>query len=105
MMPVTVSADVVEQLRTTVADLHRELLRWGLVVWTAGNVSARIPGTELFVIKPSGVGYDVITADDMVVCDFDGSLVAGVLAPSSDTASHAYVYREMPDVEIGRAYV
>ncbi|HXR43018.1 MAG TPA: L-ribulose-5-phosphate 4-epimerase [Acidothermaceae bacterium] len=98
MMPVTVSADVVEQLRTTVADLHRELLRWGLVVWTAGNVSARIPGTELFVIKPSGVGYDVITADDMVVCDFDGSLVAGVLAPSSDTASHAYVYREMPDV-------
>ena len=98
MMPITVSADVVEQLRTTVADLHRELLRWGLVVWTAGNVSARIPGTELFVIKPSGVGYDVITADDMVVCDFDGSLVAGSLAPSSDTASHAYVYREMPDV-------
>jgi len=98
MMPITVSADVVEQLRTTVADLHRELLRWGLVVWTAGNVSARIPGTELFVIKPSGVGYDVITADDMVVCDFDGSLVAGALAPSSDTASHAYVYREMPDV-------
>jgi L-ribulose-5-phosphate 4-epimerase len=98
MMPITVSADLVEQLRTTVADLHRELLRWGLVVWTAGNVSARIPGTELFVIKPSGVGYDVITADDMVVCDFDGSLVAGSLAPSSDTASHAYVYREMPDV-------
>ena len=98
MMPITVSADVVEQLRTTVADLHRELLRWGLVVWTAGNVSARIPGTELFVIKPSGVGYDVITADDMVVCDFDGNLVAGALAPSSDTASHAYVYREMPDV-------
>src|SRR6185437_5360366 len=98
MMPVTVSADVVEQLRTTVADLHRELLRWGLVVWTAGNVSARIPGTELFVIKPSGVGYDVISADDMVVCDVDGNLVAGALAPSSDTASHAYVYREMPDV-------
>ena len=85
-------------LRQEVADLHAELVRYGLVVWTAGNVSARVPGEDLFVIKPSGVSYDELDAEAMVVCDLDGVLVEGSRAPSSDTAAHAYVYRHMPEV-------
>lgn len=85
-------------LREAVAGLHRELVRYGLVAWTAGNVSARVPGEKLMVIKPSGVSYDDLTAESMVVCDLDGTLVEGDLAPSSDTAAHAYVYRAMPEV-------
>ncbi|MEU8183225.1 L-ribulose-5-phosphate 4-epimerase [Micromonospora sp. NPDC049044] len=86
------------ELRETVARLHAELTRYHLVAWTAGNVSARVPGRNLMVIKPSGVGYDELTADTMVVCDLDGVLVEGEFAPSSDTAAHAYVYRSMPEV-------
>ncbi|RVX43504.1 L-ribulose 5-phosphate 4-epimerase [Nonomuraea polychroma] len=85
-------------MRKIVADLHAELVRYNLVVWTAGNVSGRIPGEDLFVIKPSGVSYDELTPENMVVCDLDGNLVEGEHAPSSDTAAHAYVYRNMPDV-------
>ncbi|MFI7696406.1 L-ribulose-5-phosphate 4-epimerase [Nonomuraea sp. NPDC049655] len=85
-------------MRATVAGLHAELVHYGLVVWTAGNVSGRVPGEDLFVIKPSGVSYDELTPENMVVCDLDGNLVEGVHAPSSDTAAHAYVYREMPEV-------
>ena len=88
----------VDALRKTVADLHRELTRYGLVVWTAGNVSARVPGHDLMVIKPSGVAYDELTAANMVVTDLLGTLVEGDHAPSSDTAAHAYVYRHMPEV-------
>ena len=88
----------VQRLRTEVAQLHSELTRYGLVIWTAGNVSARVPGADLFVIKPSGVSYDDLTPDAMVVCDLDGELVEGDHAPSSDTAAHAYVYRHLPDV-------
>jgi L-ribulose-5-phosphate 4-epimerase len=89
---------VIEELRRAVADLHAELVRYQLVAWTAGNVSARVPGTDLMVIKPSGVPYDDLTAADMIVCDLDGQVVSGDLAPSSDTAAHAYVYRELPQV-------
>ncbi|MFF0860170.1 L-ribulose-5-phosphate 4-epimerase [Nonomuraea sp. NPDC003560] len=85
-------------MRATVAGLHAELVHYGLVVWTAGNVSGRVPGEDLFVIKPSGVSYDELTPENMVVCDLDGNLVEGAHAPSSDTAAHAYVYREMPEV-------
>ncbi|MEV4108040.1 L-ribulose-5-phosphate 4-epimerase [Nonomuraea sp. NPDC049695] len=85
-------------VRKIVADLHAELVRYNLVVWTAGNVSGRIPGEDLFVIKPSGVSYDELTPENMVVCDLDGNLVEGEHSPSSDTAAHAYVYRNMPDV-------
>lgn len=88
----------VEEVRRTVCDLHAELVRYGLVAWTAGNVSGRVPGTSTFVIKPSGVSYDALTPESIVVCDLDGSLVDGELAPSSDTAAHAYVYRHRPDV-------
>lgn len=91
-------ADVVTRVRREVALLHAELPRNGLVVWTAGNVSARVPGQERLVIKPSGVGYDELTPENMVVCDLEGRLVEGEHAPSSDTAAHAYVYKHMPEV-------
>ncbi|MDO5735728.1 MAG: L-ribulose-5-phosphate 4-epimerase [Propionibacteriaceae bacterium] len=88
--------------RERVARLHAELPRNGLVVWTAGNVSERVPGLDLFVIKPSGVSYDELAADVMVVCTLDGNKIddgtAELLAPSSDTAAHAYVYRHMAHV-------
>ena len=87
-----------EELRAEVCALHEHLIRWGLVAWTSGNVSARVPGTDLMVIKPSGVGYDELTPESMVVTDLDGALVEGRHAPSSDTAAHAYVYRHMPSV-------
>jgi L-ribulose-5-phosphate 4-epimerase len=91
-------ADVVRSIRAEVCRLHAELLRWELVVWTAGNVSARVPGRDLLVIKPSGVGYDELTPDGMVVTDLEGNLVDGDRLPSSDTAAHAYVYKHMPEV-------
>jgi L-ribulose-5-phosphate 4-epimerase len=91
-------AAAVEQLRRTVTELHAALVSNGLVAWTAGNVSARVPGADLMVIKPSGVSYDDLTPESMVVCDLAGTRVAGELAPSSDTASHAYIYRHMPHV-------
>jgi L-ribulose-5-phosphate 4-epimerase len=86
-------------IRKMVADLHAELPRNDLVVWTAGNVSARVPGEDLLVIKPSGISYDEICADNMVVTDLDGNLVEGEHKPSSDTAAHAYVYKHMPHVQ------
>jgi L-ribulose-5-phosphate 4-epimerase len=61
-------------------------------------VSARIPGHDLFVIKPSGVRYESLTAESMIVCDLEGVVVLGDLRPSSDTAAHAYVYRHLPSV-------
>jgi len=88
----------VSTLRETVARLHGELTRNGLVAWTAGNVSGRVPGRDLMVIKPSGVSYDELTPSSMVVCDLEGNVVDGEHAPSSDTAAHAYVYRHMPEV-------
>ena len=90
--------DAVAVVRANVAALHAELPRNGLVVWTAGNVSERVPGANLFVIKPSGVSYDELSPESMVVCDLDGTLVDGTRAPSSDTAAHAYVYRHLPEV-------
>jgi L-ribulose-5-phosphate 4-epimerase len=91
-------ADVIKTLRAEVALLHAELPRYQLVVWTAGNVSARVPGHDLLVIKPSGVGYEELTPEAMVVTDLDGQLVDGDRSPSSDTAAHAYVYKHMPHV-------
>ncbi|MFD1374760.1 L-ribulose-5-phosphate 4-epimerase [Micrococcus antarcticus] len=97
--------DEVATVRQIVADLHAELPRYELVVWTAGNVSQRVRHPEiadgsadLFVIKPSGVAYDELTAQSMVVCTLDGKLLDGTRAPSSDTAAHAYTYEHMPQV-------
>ena len=92
----------IDATRREVARLHGELVRYGLVVWTAGNVSARVPGADLFVIKPSGVSYDDLTPESMILCDLDGHAIPGApgseRAPSSDTSAHAYVYRHMPEV-------
>jgi L-ribulose-5-phosphate 4-epimerase len=84
-------------LRETVCALHAELVRNNLVAWTSGNVSARLPGSDLIVIKPSGVSYDDLRPESMVVCGLDGKPQGG-LSPSSDTATHAYLYRHMPEV-------
>ena len=101
-MPQATSSDEIARVRSEVAALHAELVRYGLVVWTGGNVSGRVPGTDYFVIKPSGVAYDDLTAENMILCDLDGDVVAGTpgsdRSPSSDTAAHAYVYRELPEV-------
>jgi len=113
--------ETIARIRAEVCALHAELTRYELVVWTAGNVSARVPGYELMVIKPSGVSYDELTPELMVVTDLCGTPVTGLpadndggaagetgaeaaewgnpeLPPSSDAAAHAYVYRNMPDV-------
>ena len=94
--------EAIDRVRAEVAALHAELTRYGLVVWTGGNVSGRVPGADLFVIKPSGVDYDELTPENMILCTLDGEVVAGTpgsdRSPSSDTAAHAYVYRNMPDV-------
>ena len=94
--------NAIEAVRADVARLHGELVRYGLVVWTGGNVSGRVPGADLFVIKPSGVSYDDLAPENMILCDLEGVVVPGSLgsdrSPSSDTAAHAYVYRNMPDV-------
>ncbi|MBA9005287.1 L-ribulose-5-phosphate 4-epimerase [Thermomonospora cellulosilytica] len=86
------------QLRRELVDLHRTLVEAALVVWTAGNVSAKVDDRH-FLIKPSGVPYDRLTADSMVLCDLDGRPVEGqTLKPSSDVFAHAYVYRHRSDV-------
>ncbi|GHD04213.1 L-ribulose-5-phosphate 4-epimerase [Zhihengliuella salsuginis] len=97
--------DEVARVRRVVADLHAELPRYELVVWTAGNVSQRVRNADvpdgsadLFVIKPSGVSYDDLTPESMVVCTLDGELLDGDRSPSSDTAAHAYTYQHMPHV-------
>jgi L-ribulose-5-phosphate 4-epimerase len=92
------TADAIRAVRADVAALHQHLVRYGLVVWTSGNVSGRVPGTDLFVIKPSGVEYDDLTPESMILCDLGGVVLEGDFAPSSDTAAHAYVYRHMPEV-------
>jgi L-ribulose-5-phosphate 4-epimerase len=91
-------ADEIEALRREVCDLHAELPRHGLVVWTSGNLSARVPGEELMVIKASGIPYDELTPEAIVVCDLHGALVDGELTPSSDAATHGYIYRELDQV-------
>ncbi len=94
--------EAIAEARKDVAGLHAELVRSGLVVWTGGNISGRVPGADLFVIKPSGVEYDDLTPDNMILCDLDGEVIPGSpgseRSPSSDTAAHAYVYRNMPEV-------
>ncbi len=78
--------------------LHQELPRNGLVAWTSGNVSARDAATGLVVIKPSGVRYEDLRPELMVIVDLEGQVRDSDLLPSSDTASHLYIYRHRPDV-------
>ena len=86
------------ELRRLVCDLHAELPRNQLVAWTSGNVSARDPERGLVAIKPSGVKFPDLKPENMVVVDLDGRIVEGSHKASSDTASHCYIYRHMPDV-------
>jgi L-ribulose-5-phosphate 4-epimerase len=86
----------IQQARQDLARLHAQLWDAGLVVWSGGNISQRVEGG--FVIKPSGLLYDELTPESMIHCDLDGNVISGDRAPSSDTASHAYVYRNMPEV-------
>lgn len=85
-------------LRQQVYELHLELPKHNLVVWTMGNVSARDPESGLVVIKPSGVRYEDLKPEHMVVVDLDANVIEGDLAYSSDTLTHLYVYRHRPDV-------
>src|SRR3954454_5658846 len=89
---------MLEQLKEQVWKLHLELPKNNLVVWTSGNVSARDPESGLVVIKPSGITFEDLRPEDHVVVDLDGKVVDGSLKPSSDTASHLYIYRHRPDV-------
>ena len=89
---------MLERIKDDLVRLHAELPRHDLVVWTGGNISARDPETGLVAIKPSGVRYEDLTASTMVVVDLDGKVVEGGHKPSSDTASHLYIYRHRPDV-------
>jgi L-ribulose-5-phosphate 4-epimerase len=92
----------IAEVRREVAELHAELVRYGLVVWTGGNVSGRVPGADLFVIKPSGVDYDDLAPENMILCNLEGEVIQNTpgsqRSPSSDTAAHAYVYRNLPEV-------
>jgi L-ribulose-5-phosphate 4-epimerase len=89
---------MLEGLREQVWKLHLELPRNGLVTWTGGNVSGRDPETGLVVIKPSGVHYEDLRPEHLVILDLGGKIIEGNLKPSSDTASHLYLYRHRPDV-------
>lgn len=89
---------MLEKLKEEVYQANLELPRQGLIKYTWGNASAIDRETNLFVIKPSGVDYETLTAGDMVVCDLDGNVVEGKLNPSSDTATHAVLYRSFPEI-------
>ena len=89
---------MLENLKEELLHANLELPRNNLVAWTGGNVSARDLETGLVVIKPSGIRYEKLSSEDMVVVDLDGNIVEGTLKPSSDTASHLYIYRHRPDV-------
>ncbi|MDE2750167.1 MAG: L-ribulose-5-phosphate 4-epimerase [Chloroflexota bacterium] len=89
---------LLRQLREEICRLHAELPKNNLVAWTSGNISARDPATGLVAIKPSGLRFDDLTPASMVVTDLAGQPVDGELAPSSDTASHCYIYRQMPSI-------
>lgn len=89
---------MLERLREEVCALHAELPKNNLVAWTSGNISGRDPERDLVVIKPSGVRFEELTPDKMVVVDLAGKVVEGHLKPSSDTASHCYLYRHLPEV-------
>ncbi|UCD41176.1 MAG: L-ribulose-5-phosphate 4-epimerase [Chloroflexota bacterium] len=89
---------MLETIKTEVCRLNCELPKNNLVVWTGGNVSVRDPETGYVVIKPSGVKFDDLTPENMVVVDSRGEKVEGEFNASSDTASHLYIYRHMPEV-------
>ena len=90
---------MLERLKEEVLEANLQLPKYGLVVFTWGNVSAYDAETGLVVIKPSGVDYDSMKADDMVVVDLDGKVIEGSLRPSSDTSTHVYLYSKFPEIK------
>lgn len=86
------------ELRQEAYRLNMELPKNGLVVWTQGNVSVRDPVAGVVAIKPSGIRYEDLSPENMVIVDLDGAVVEGDLKPSSDTATHLYIYRYRPEV-------
>lgn len=89
---------MLEELKKQVYEANMELPRRGLITYTWGNVSGIDRETGYFVIKPSGVDYDVLTPDDMVVMDLEGNKIEGKYKPSSDTATHLELYKKYPDI-------
>jgi len=89
---------MLERLKEELVELHLELPKNNLVVWTGGNISARDPESGLVVIKPSGIRYEEMRPEHMVVMDLEGRIIEGDLKPSSDTASHLYIYEHRADV-------
>lgn len=89
---------MLEELKEKVCSANKLLPKYGLVTFTWGNVSAYDPETKLFVIKPSGVDYDLLKPEDMCVVDLDGNKVEGKLNPSSDTPTHAVIYKAFPQI-------
>ena len=89
---------MLEKLKEELVQLHLELPKNNLVVWTGGNVSARDAETGMVVIKASGIRYEEMRPEHMVVVDLDGKIIEGNLKPSSDTDSHLYIYKHRPDV-------
>ncbi len=86
------------QLKEEVYKANLDLVKHGLVIFTWGNASAIDRGKRVFVIKPSGVDYDEMKPSDMVVCDMEGKVVEGNLKPSSDMATHLYLYQNFKDI-------
>lgn len=89
---------MLEKLREELAELHQELPKNNLVMWTGGNVSARDSETGLVAIKASGIRYEDMRPEHMVIVDLDGKIVKGDFKPSSDVYSHLYIYKHRPDV-------
>ena len=89
---------MLESLREELYQLHLELPKHNLVKWTGGNISLRDPESGLVLIKPSGVRYEVLRPEHMVLVNLEGDVIEGDLKYSSDTASHLYIYRHRPDV-------
>jgi L-ribulose-5-phosphate 4-epimerase len=89
---------MLEQLKQEVYEANMELVEKGMVIYTWGNVSGIDREKGLVVIKPSGVDYATMTADDMVVLDLDGNVVEGKWKPSSDTPTHLVLYKTYPEI-------
>lgn len=90
---------MLEKLKEELWKLHLELPKNKLVSWTSGNISARDEITNLVVIKPSGILYEDLSPDKLVVLDLNGRVIEGSLKPSTDSASHLYIYRSRPDIK------
>jgi L-ribulose-5-phosphate 4-epimerase len=89
---------VLEKLRNEVYKMNMELPKNNLVTWTSGNVSGRDSETGYVIIKPSGISYDLLSPENLVIIDLQGNIIEGDLMPSVDTDSHLYIYRHRDDV-------